>query len=35
MDGSRVSRDEIGYIPYAEVVVRTIRKDNRGFVRAR
>lgn len=33
--GSRVSRDEIGYIPYAEVVVRTIKKDSRGFVRAR
>lgn len=35
MAGSRVSRDEIGYIPYAEVVVRTIRKESRGFVRAR
>jgi hypothetical protein len=35
MAGSSVSRDEIGYIPYAEVVVRTIKKDSRGFVRAR
>lgn len=35
MAGSRVSRDEIGYIPYAEVVVRTIKKESRGFVRAR
>jgi hypothetical protein len=35
MAGSSVSKDEIGYIPYAEVVVRTIRKDSRGFVRAR
>lgn len=35
IEGSSVSRDEIGYIPYAEVVVRTIRKERRGFVRAR
>lgn len=35
MAGSRASRDEIGYIPYAEVVVRTIKKDSRGFVKAR
>jgi hypothetical protein len=35
MAGSRVSSDEIGYIPYAEVVVRRIRKDRRGLVRAR
>jgi hypothetical protein len=35
MAGSSVSSDEIGYIPYADVVVRTIRKDKRGFVRAR
>lgn len=35
MAGSSVSRDEIGYIPYAEVVVRRIRKDSRGLVKAR
>lgn len=35
IDGSRVSSEEIGYIPYAEVVVRTIKKESRGFVRAR
>lgn len=35
IEGSMVNRDEIGYIPYAEVVVRTIRTDRRGFVRAR
>jgi hypothetical protein len=35
MAGSRVSRDEIGYIPYAEVVVRRMRKERRGFVNAK
>lgn len=30
-----VRRDEIGYMPYAEVVVRTIRTERRGLVRAR
>lgn len=35
MAGSSVSRDEIGYIPYAEVVVRRMRKDSRGLVNAR
>lgn len=35
MAGSSVSRDEIGYIPYAEVVVRRMRKDSRGLVKAR
>lgn len=35
MEGSRDRSDEIGYSPYAEVVVRTIRTDRRGFVRAR
>jgi len=35
MAGSRVSRDEIGYIPYADVVVRRMRKERRGFVKAK
>lgn len=35
MEGSMVKRDDIGYMPYAEVVVRTIRTERRGFVRAR
>lgn len=35
MAGSSVSRDEIGYIPYADVVVRRMRKDRRGFVNAK
>ena len=35
MAGSRVSRDENGYIPYADVVVRRTRKDRRGFVSAK
>jgi hypothetical protein len=35
MAGSRVSRDETGYIPYADVVVRRTRKDRRGFVNAK
>lgn len=35
MAGSSVSRDEIGYIPYADVVVRRIRKERRGFVNAK
>jgi hypothetical protein len=30
-----VRREEIGYIPYADVVVNTIRNERRGFVRAR
>jgi hypothetical protein len=33
--GSSARSDEIGYMPYAEVVVRRIRKESRGFVRAR
>lgn len=35
MDGSSVRSVDIGYMPYAEVVVRTIRTERRGLVRAR
>lgn len=35
MVGSSVSRDDIGYIPYADVVVRTMRKESRGLVNAK
>lgn len=35
MAGSSVNRDDIGYIPYAEVVVRRMRKDSRGLVKAK
>lgn len=35
MAGSRVRREEIGYIPYADVVLSTMRKDSRGFVSAK
>jgi hypothetical protein len=35
MAGSRARREEFGYIPYADVVLRTMRKDSRGLVKAK
>ena len=35
MAGSRARREEIGYIPYADVVVSRIKNESRGFVKAK